>query len=281
MNPNLFVALQHLAPHHLLSRLVGVIASSKSKAIHQRMIPWFANRYQVNMSEAEREDFSEYESFNDFFTRALKTQARVIDNGPDTKLISPVDAEVSQAGPISSGRIVQAKGMDFSVLELLGGNPEIGARFQQGSFTTLYLSPRDYHRIHMPTDGKLKYMAYVPGRLFSVNQITAQKVPGLFARNERVVCIFDTPQGEIAMVLVGAMIVASIETVWAGEVAPLRRKVQETHYTRDQPIELSKAEEMGRFKLGSTVVLLSSNPDIQWDSSLIPGVKVQLGQKIA
>ncbi len=280
MNPSLFVALQYLAPHHLLSRTIGLAAASKSPLITSRLIPWFAKKYQVNMEEAERENLSDYESFNDFFTRTLKPEARPLDTSEDCAMVCPVDGEVSQAGDIKDGRIFQAKGVDYTAFELLAGNESWSSHFYGGKFVTLYLSPKDYHRIHMPVAGKLTHMAYVPGRLFSVNQVTAEKVPRLFARNERVVALFETELGKIAMVLVGAMIVASIETQWAGEVAPLKRKVMTTDYGV-QNISLNQGDEMGRFKLGSTVVLLSENPDIPWDTNIVAGNPVKMGQKLA
>lgn len=247
----LFVISQYLIPQHGLSRLVGWFASSKIPAIKNTFITKFAKKYQVNMSEAKQEDLNAYASFNDFFTRELKDGARPIS---DTAIVSPADGAVSQLGKIELGRVFQAKGRDFSVTELLGGDSERAEPFLNGDFATIYLSPKDYHRVHMPCAGTLTETVYVPGDLFSVNPTTAQGVDGLFARNERLVCMFDTEYGPMAMVLVGAMIVAGIETVWSGQVCPLPKQAQVQDYTQGT-IKLEKGAEMGRFKLGSTVVL--------------------------
>ena len=247
----LFVISQYLIPQHGLSRLVGWFASTKIPAIKNTFITKFAKKYQVNMSEAKQEDLNAYASFNDFFTRELKDGARPIS---ETAIVSPADGAVSQLGKIELGRVFQAKGRDFSVTELLGGDSERAEPFLNGDFATIYLSPKDYHRVHMPCAGTLTETVYVPGDLFSVNPTTAQGVDGLFARNERLVCMFDTEYGPMAMVLVGAMIVAGIETVWSGQVCPLPKQAQVQDYTQGT-IKLEKGAEMGRFKLGSTVVL--------------------------
>jgi len=250
---SLFVFLQYLIPQHALSRLVGWFASSEIDFIKSTFITKFAKKYGINMQEAKEEDLSKYKSFNDFFTRELKDGARPIADGEGT-LVSPADGAVSQLGKIKLGSVFQAKGRDFSVTELLGGDSDRAATFLNGDFSTIYLSPKDYHRVHMPCAGKLLETIYVPGDLFSVNPATAQGVDGLFARNERLVCMFETEYGPMAMVLVGAMIVAGIETVWSGQVCPLPKKAQVQDYTKSE-IRLGKGEEMGRFKLGSTVVL--------------------------
>ncbi len=250
---SLFIFLQYLIPQHALSRLVGWFASSEINFIKSTFITKFAKQYDVNMQEAKQEDLSKYKSFNDFFTRELKDGARPITQGDGT-LVSPADGAVSQLGKIELGRVFQAKGRDFSVTELLGGDSERAATFLNGDFATIYLSPKDYHRVHMPCAGKLLETIYVPGDLFSVNPTTAQGVDGLFARNERLVCMFETEYGPMALVLVGAMIVAGIETVWSGQVCPLPKQAQVQDYTQTE-IRLEKGEEMGRFKLGSTVVL--------------------------
>ena len=213
MRERLFIISQYLLPQHLLSRLAGGLANCTWNWVKNPFITWFVKRYQVDMSEAAEENPTAYACFNDFFTRALKDGARPLADGDE--VLCPADGAISQLGRIEHGRIFQAKGQSFSVLELLGGNPEHAALFQGGEFATVYLSPRDYHRVHMPLGGTLTDMIYVPGKLFSVNQSTAENVPELFARNERVVCLFDTPVGPMAVVLVGAMIVASVETVWA------------------------------------------------------------------
>ena len=225
------------------------------------------------------EDLTAYEHFNAFFTRALKSDARPLDSTPNA-ILCPTDGAMSQLGPIESGRIFQAKGHNFSVLELLGGNAERAAPFMGGDFATIYLSPRDYHRVHMPLAGTLREMIYVPGRIFSVNTVTAQNVPELFARNERVVCLFDTERGPMAMVLVGAMIVASIETVWAGLVTPPKRELKTFRYDEAAraPIQLEKGAEMGRFKLGSTVILLFGPDQVRWTESLAALSPVRMGE---
>ncbi len=250
---SLFIFLQYLIPQHALSRLVGWFASSEVGFIKSTFINNFAKKYGINMQEAKQEDLNAYASFNDFFTRELKDGARPIAEGEGT-LVSPADGAVSQLGKIELGRVFQAKGRDFSVTELLGGDSDRAATFLNGDFATIYLSPKDYHRVHMPCAGKLLETIYVPGDLFSVNPTTAQGVDGLFARNERLVCMFETEYGPMALVLVGAMIVAGIETVWSGQVCPLPKQAQVQDYTQTE-IRLEKGEEMGRFKLGSTVVL--------------------------
>lgn len=250
---SLFIFLQYLIPQHALSRLVGWFASSEIGFIKSTFINNFAKKYGINMQEAKQEDLNAYASFNDFFTRELKDGARPIAEGEGT-LVSPADGAVSQLGKIELGRVFQAKGRDFSVTELLGGDSDRAATFLNGDFATIYLSPKDYHRVHMPCAGKLLETIYVPGDLFSVNPTTAQGVDGLFARNERLVCMFETEYGPMALVLVGAMIVAGIETVWSGQVCPLPKQAQVQDYTQTE-IRLEKGEEMGRFKLGSTVVL--------------------------
>ena len=238
--------------------------------------------YPVNLAEAARPDPDDYSSFNDFFTRALKEGARPLDTTPGA-ILCPADGTVSQLGAITDGRIFQAKGHSFSALELLGGDAERAAPFMGGQFATVYLSPRDYHRVHMPLGGTLREMVYVPGRLFSVNQTTAENVPELFARNERVVCLFDTERGPMAVVLVGAMIVASIETVWAGLVTPPKRALKSFRYDEAAraPISLEKGEEMGRFKLGSTAIVLFGPGRIRWaDTPSVLG-PVRMGELMA
>lgn len=272
------VLLQYCVPQHLLSRCIGCLAASRWMIIRTPFIRLFAKAYHIELDEAEREQFSQYESFNDFFTRSLKPDARPIQSAD---YVSPVDGEVSQLGVIEAGRLYQAKGQNYSLTDLLGGNSTLAETYSNGSFSTIYLAPSDYHRIHMPCRGKLKRMVYVPGRLFSVNQLTTKHVPGLFARNERVVCYFDTEYGELAMVLVGAMIVASIETVWAGNITPPRAKRAFTwHYKDESAIELEKGQEMGRFKLGSTVVMAFENK-VDFVEGLQNGSKVRLGQAIS
>ncbi|OAZ92627.1 archaetidylserine decarboxylase [Halomonas sp. G11] len=244
-----FSLLQYPLPQHALSRLTGKFAQCDNPWVKNTLINAFIKRFNVDMSQALEPDPTAYATFNDFFTRALKADARPIHEG----IISPADGTLSQYGRLQAGQLVQAKGHTYSAQTLLGGDTAMAEEFLGGSFATVYLSPKDYHRVHMPVTGTLREMVYVPGRLFSVNQATANYVPGLFARNERLVCIFDTEQGPVAMVLVGAMIVAAIETVWSGQVTPLSGHPQRMQF--GQPITLEKGAEMGRFKLGSTVVM--------------------------
>lgn len=276
MPDRLFILFQYLLPHHLLSRLAGCLANCTWSWVKNPFITWFVKRYQVDMSQALEENPTAYSSFNDFFTRALKPDARPLDQTSGS-ILCPADGAISQLGKIEHGRIFQAKGHSFSVQELLGGNAELAAPFQGGEFATVYLSPRDYHRVHMPLGGTLKEMIYVPGKLFSVNQTTAENVPELFARNERVVCLFDTEAGPMAVVLVGAMIVASVETVWAGLVAPPSRELRSTAYGQAAP-SLEKGDEMGRFKLGSTAIVLFGPDAMRWSESVKAGDSVQMGQ---
>lgn len=279
MKERLFILSQYLTPHHLLSRLIGCAAECRAPWFKNRLITWFAKQYQVDMSEAQIEDPTAFEHFNAFFTRALKEGARPLDNLPGA-VLCPADGAVSQLGRIEHGRVFQAKGHSYSVTELLGGDSERAAPFMGGDFATVYLSPKDYHRVHMPLAGTLKEMIYVPGRLFSVNQTTAENVPELFARNERVVCLFDTERGPMAVVLVGAMIVASIETVWAGLITPPKRELKTVRYdeTARAPISLDKGAELGRFKLGSTAIVLFGPEQVQWAEELGANSPVRMGQ---
>jgi phosphatidylserine decarboxylase len=281
MKDRLFILSQYLLPHHLLSRLIGCAAECRAGWFKSRLINWFAKQYQVNMSEAQIEDLNAFEHFNDFFTRALKDGARPLDPTPGA-VLCPADGAVSQLGKIEHGRIFQAKGHSFSLVELLGGDNERAKPFMGGEFATIYLSPKDYHRVHMPLTGTLREMVYVPGRLFSVNQTTAENVPELFARNERVACLFDTERGPMAVVLVGAMIVASIETVWAGLVTPPKRALKAFKYDEAAraPIVLEKGAELGRFKLGSTAIVLFGAEQVQWAAQLAANSSVQMGQRL-
>ena len=280
MLDNLFVLSQYLTPQHTLSRTVGMLADCKQPQIKDAFIKWFINRYQVNMAEAAKENPSDFPCFNDFFTRELKPGLRPIADAND-QVSCPVDGAISQLGDINHGQIFQAKGQDYSLTDLLGGDIARAKPFMGGKFATIYLAPKDYHRIHMPLGGTLREMIYVPGKLFSVNPVTAEKVPGLFARNERLVAIFDTEFGPMAMVLVGAMIVAAIETVWSGQVAPPVRKLKVTEYPAEptNPITLNKGDEMGRFKLGSTVVLAFPENMVEFTEELKAGSVVRMGQE--
>lgn len=277
MKDNLFVFSQYIIPQHALSRLVGWFASTKIEFIKNFFIKNFAKKFGINMGEAKIEDLEAFASFNDFFTRELKDGARPI---ADSKLVSPADGAVSQLGKIELGRVFQAKGRDFSVTELLGGDSNRAEPYLNGDFATIYLSPKDYHRVHMPCAGTLTETIYVPGDLFSVNPATAQGVDGLFARNERLVCMFETEYGPMAMVLVGAMIVAGIETVWSGQVCPLPKEAQVQKFD-GKKIKLEKGAEMGRFKLGSTVVLCFPQDAIEFKKEIMATTPLMMGQALA
>lgn len=280
MNEKLFALLQYLIPQHALSRAIGYVARAESSWIKNTFIEWFVKRYQVDMSLAEEEDPLAYACFNDFFTRALKPGVRPIDPTV-TSIVCPADGAFSQLGDIVNGRIFQAKGQSYTSQELLGGDAQLAEEFAGGKFATVYLSPRDYHRVHMPYSGRLRKMVVIPGDLFSVNTATANQVPRLFSRNERAVAIFDTDIGPMAVVLVGAMIVAGIETVWAGEVAPFKRQIQTTDYVNArETISIAKGEEMGRFKLGSTVVVLFAKDRVSWDEAYRSGSATLMGTSI-
>jgi phosphatidylserine decarboxylase len=266
---------QYLLPKEALTTLAGRIASAQNGRFTPQVIRWFAKRYNVNMSEALNPDLASYTSFNDFFTRALKADARPL---TAAEFACPVDGAISQFGPIEHDQIFQAKGHRYSTTALVGGDAQLASQFDHGAFATLYLSPRDYHRIHMPCDATLTRMIYVPGALFSVNPTTARGVPGLFARNERVVCVFDTAFGPFVLVLVGATIVGSMATVWHGVVNPPRgAQVREWNY-EGRNIVLKKGEEMGRFLLGSTVVLLFPKGTIEFNPEWKPERSIRMGE---
>ena len=279
MKNQLFIALQYVLPHHLISRGAGLLAECKVPAIKNPFTNWFVKQYNVDMSEAQEENPEAYACFNDFFTRPLKEGMRPLADDKNA-VVCPADGAISQLGDIQYSQVFQAKGHDYSLTELVGGDPELAREFDDGTFATVYLSPKDYHRVHMPLTGTLRKMIHVPGRLFSVNQTTAENVPRLFARNERAVCIFDTEKGPMAVILVGAMIVASIETVWAGLVTPHKRKVQTFDYTPEsiQPVVLERGAEMGRFKLGSTAIVLFGKDKVKWAEELAAEKPVRMGQ---
>ncbi len=279
MANSLFTTLQHIAPQHLLSRMAGRLARSTSPAVKSRLIRRFIRAYNVDMDEAGM-PAADYVSFNDFFTRALKPGARPLADSAEY-VLCPADGAISQLGRIEDGRILQAKGQSYTAAELLGGDAGRAARFDGGHFITIYLSPSDYHRVHMPVAGRLEETRYIPGDLFSVNTATAAAVPRLFARNERLSCIFGTDQGVVASVMVGAMIVASIETVWSGPVKPHGKQVICTPYAPDKAPQLDAGAEMGRFLLGSTVVLLFEPGRIEWLDTLKPLDTVRMGQALA
>ncbi|SEG02360.1 phosphatidylserine decarboxylase [Alcanivorax sp. DSM 26293] len=278
----LFVTLQYLIPQHGLSRLVGMLARSEVPWIKTTFISLFMKRFGIDLSEAQIEDPDQFETFNAFFTRALKPDARPLEASDAADIACPADGAVSQLGAIRANQVFQAKGHDYSLYDLLGGDSALASEFTNGQFATIYLSPRDYHRVHMPVTGTLRETRYVPGDLFSVNEATANGVPNLFARNERLVCIFDTEHGPAAVILVGAMIVAGIETVFSGQVTPLPKQVVTTDYQRTAPITLEKGDELGRFLLGSTVVLLFPEGKARFEPDLKAGslvrVKGKLGQ---
>jgi phosphatidylserine decarboxylase len=276
MSDRLKVLLQHLLPKQGLTRLAGRAASARGGTMTTRTIRWFVRTYGVDMSEAADPDIASYTSFNDFFTRPLKPGARPL---ADAAFVCPVDGAISQLGAIDDDRIFQAKGHNFTTTDLVGGDAAMAARFRHGSFANLYLSPKDYHRLHMPCDGRLVRMIHVPGALFSVNPATARGVPNLFARNERVVCEFVSPEhGSFVMVLVGATIVGSIATVWHGVVNAKRSgRLAEWRYD-DRDIVLKQGEEMGRFLLGSTVVMLFEPHAIAFNESWAPERAVRLGE---
>ena len=271
------VWLQYLLPKHAITAFGGHIASAQAGHLTTRLIAWFVGKYGVDMAEAANPDIASYASFNAFFTRALKPGARPL---AQADLVCPVDGAISQFGRIQRDQIFQAKGHSFSTTALVGGDAALGALFEDGHFANLYLSPKDYHRIHMPCAGRLVRMVYVPGELFSVNPVTAQGVPGLFARNERLVCVFESMRGPFVLVLVGATIVGSMATVWQGVVNPPRGPVREWRYG-DQKVELKQGDEMGRFLLGSTVVMLFPKGPLRFNPAWAPARSVRLGEVMA
>ena len=275
MSDRLAILPQYLLPKKLVTQLAGRFASAELDGVTQAAISRFVAHYGVDMSEAAEPDITRYASFNDFFTRALRAGARPL---ADADYVCPVDGAISQFGAIERDQIFQAKGHHYSTCALLAGDAALAAEFEHGQFATIYLSPKDYHRIHMPCAGRLQRMVYVPGDLFSVNPTTARGVPGLFARNERVVCVFDTARGPFVLVLVGATIVGSMATVWHGVVNPPRpEEIKRWNYA-DELVELAKGAEMGRFLLGSTVVLLWPKGTLKFNPDWAPGGAVRMGQ---
>ncbi|MES2998117.1 MAG: archaetidylserine decarboxylase [Pseudomonadota bacterium] len=271
--------LQSLLPQHCLSRFAGWVARCKQPWIKNRLIKNFIRDYQVDMSVALKESPQDYRHFNEFFTRSLKPEKRPIASEA-AAIVSPVDGCISQFGGICEGQLIHAKGVNYSLQALLGGCKELTSQFQQGKFATFYLAPEDYHRVHSPCDGKLREMIYVPGRLFSVDPKTMADLPDLFVRNERIINLFTTPAGPMAVILIGAMLVASMSTVWEGVITPsTSRAIRYWHYTEDA-IFLEKGEELGRFQLGSTVILLFADDRIDWSSALCVNKNVQFGQHI-
>ena len=275
----IFIFFQHIVPQHLLSRCTGFLAELRQPIwLKNWAIGLFVRHFGVDMNEAEESDHERYANFNEFFTRPLKAGVRPI---ADADIVCPADGAISQLGDIREGLCFQAKGKYFSTEELLAGDEARAAQFAGGRFATIYLSPRDYHRVHMPVTGRLNATSYIPGKLFSVNGTTADNVDRLFARNERLVCYFDTDRGPMTMVLVGAMIVAGIETVWSGQVAPPPKHPLVTDYREPPaPVELEKGQEMGRFKLGSTVILLFPKDSMAWDEAYTAESPTRLGESL-
>jgi len=276
MSDRLKVMLQHVLPKQRLTTFAGRVAGAQAGAVTTRLIRWFVGRFGVDMGDAENADIASYKSFNDFFTRPLRAGVRPLARAD---FVSPVDGAISQFGLIDDHHILQAKGHRFTTTELVGGDTALAAEFRHGSFANLYLSPKDYHRLHMPCDGRLTRMIYVPGALFSVNPATARGVPNLFARNERVVCVFASPEhGPFVMVLVGATIVGSMATVWHGVVNPKRTNTVCEWTYEDRAVLLKKGEEMGRFLLGSTIVMLFKKGTIAFNPDWAPERPVRLGE---
>ncbi|MGV6825862.1 MAG: archaetidylserine decarboxylase [bacterium] len=271
--------LLKILPQHFLSSLMYRVARSEWPPLKNFLIHFVVAKFKVDLFEAKNPETESYASFNAFFTRELRADARTICTG-SREIACPVDGTVSQAGNIIDGRLMQAKGHDFSLNALLGDNLELASHFSGGQFATIYLSPRDYHRIHMPLDGKLREMLFVPGKLFSVSDATTQLVPELFAINERTICLFDTAAGPMAVILVGAIFVGSMETVWEGEVGADSTDITLWDYTHHEPIILSKGDELGRFNMGSTVIILMPKGASQWDESVVPGAQARVGESI-
>ncbi len=273
----LFIALQHLLPQHFLSMLMWRFTRTRLGFILPIFIRLFVKQFAVNLDEAAESSPAAYSTFNAFFTRALRPDARPITDDPQA-IISPVDAMISQLGAIENGQLIQAKGRQFTLTELLGGAHDLAQLFDGGLFATLYLSPRDYHRIHTPAAGQLRSMLYIPGKLFSVNPATVRGVPNLFTRNERVICVFNNEHGPFVLVLVGAIFVGSIETTWAGEVTPPRGTlIRRDDYSNDDAPTFARAAECARFNMGSTVIVLLPPGRAQWLADKQPNDRIQCG----
>jgi phosphatidylserine decarboxylase len=270
---------QYLLPHHALSSMMSKLTHCENKTWKNLFIKQIIKHYGVNMAEALEPDINAYKSFNDFFTRELKSSIRPL-SAESNAIACPADGEVSQAGDIADGKIFQAKGKSFTATELLGGSAERAEPFNNGVFTTIYLSPKDYHRLHMPLTGTLREMVHIPGRLFSVNTATTNSVPGLFARNERVAALFDTDAGPMALILVGAIFVSSVETVWHGVVTPPSVTTVQSWQYQDNAPRLEIGEEMGRFNMGSTIIVLFGKDKVQWDAEFKAEKTVKLGELV-
>jgi phosphatidylserine decarboxylase len=277
----LFVRLVSWLPTRWLSSMMFKIARIKNPDFKNWLIRTFLKRFPADLEEAEYARIENYDSFNHFFTRELKPGMRPVDPSPRA-MVSPVDGVVSQCGEIRAGLLYQAKGHDYSLMHLLNGDEDIAQRFANGGFCTIYLAPFNYHRVHMPLTGRLHHWWYIPGRLFSVNGATARALPNLFTRNERICAIFETDVGPVAMIMVGALFVGSMETVWAGQVTPPHvRHGGGQRYEPMTPVTLGKGVEMGRFNMGSTVILLTPPDTVGWNASLAPGTAVRVGEAIA
>ena len=276
--------IQYPLPHHLLGRCMYAFMRIRQPWIKHRQIQWAIRHYKIDLREAELPFPDAYPDFNSFFTRALHPQARPVCEGAND-IASPADGVISQLGAIREGQLIQAKHRHYTLDALLGGYTHISAIFNDGHFATIYLSPRDYHRVHMPLDGRLQDMIYLPGRLFSVNHTTTRLIPNLFARNERLITTFATPRGVVAVILVGAIFVSGIETVWSGDFGQtMRRPFQRWNYAKDAglpEVVLKKGEEMGRFNMGSTVILLLPKGALTWADGLTAGSPVKMGQRLA
>lgn len=278
-NDYLKTILQWLLPKWYLTCFAGLIAESRNPVIKNFWIRWFIRRYSVNMQEAQQENPRAYACFNDFFIRKLKATCRPL---ASVDIISPVDGYLAEFGQINQGCCLQAKGRDYTVSELLACEESLSSQFERGHFLTFYLSPKDYHRIHMPIEAKLTELIYVPGRLFSVQPTTTRMIPRLFSRNERLIAFFDTPAGSMAMVLVGAVIVGAISTRWGGEIKRSRQKQIFAMDNLESDVHVEQGEEMGYFKLGSTVVLLFANQQhpVKWCEHLVTGMPIHYGEAL-
>ncbi len=276
LQEKLFAQVQRVLPQQLLSQLAGQLANSQQPWLKQLLINRFIAHFNVDMREALPSDPEKYRSFNDFFTRPLRAGSRPLQGDANT-VSSPADGMLSEVGTAQRDTLLQAKGREYSLRALLGGDPQLAAQLEGGEYATIYLSPRDYHRVHMPLDGTLRQTIYVPGDLFSVNAATTAQVDGLFARNERLVCVFDTACGPVAVVLVGAMIVGSIATTFGGTV---QRGGQRVCTVNTSPFELARGQELGRFMLGSTVIIVAPPNSVQWRKLLAPGVAIRMGESL-
>lgn len=268
---------QYLLPQHLISRLVGKLANCRWIWLKNYLIHRFIKHFKVDMSEAVQTDYRAYPSFNAFFIRELKPELRPVASNPKV-IISPADGLISQAGRIKQGRIFQAKGHYFNLVELIGGSEAKSLPFWNGCYSTVYLAPKNYHRVHMPFSGQLQEMIYIPGKLFSVNTLTASAIPNLFARNERMVAFFSTNMGDMAVIMVGAMIVAGIDTAWSGLITP-GRSIHSQRYT-DEMIFFNKGDEIGKFQLGSTAIVLFANNNVRWGENIQPQTEILMGSRL-